>query len=98
MKAAFDKSFLVLLKAIHKYLMEVNFMPRRKIAPPEEGHVVMEFKSGNTTLRICDDYCRDKTPEQVDAILDRIAKNAYRHLYAQEMQKRAKERTETKAQ
>ena len=35
--------------------------------------VVHEEKIGNTTIRIHDDYCRDKTPEQVQAILDRIA-------------------------
>lgn len=64
-------------------------MPRRKIEPPQHGHVVKEFKIGNTVCRICDDYCRDKTKEEVDAILERIADIAYKHLYAQEMQKRA---------
>lgn len=39
----------------------------------DEGHVVEEFYIGNTHIRICDDYCRDKTPEEVEAILKRIA-------------------------
>ena len=64
-------------------------MPRRKIEPPQPGHVVMEFKIGNTVCQICDDYCRDRTKEEVDAILERIADRAYKRLYAQEMQKRA---------
>ena len=64
-------------------------MSGRKIEPPKPGHVVMEFKAGNTTCQICDDYCRDKTGEEVDAILERIADRAYKRLYAQEMQKRS---------
>lgn len=42
----------------------------------DEGHVVEEFKIGNTRIKICDDYCRDKTPEDVEAILKRIAQIA----------------------
>lgn len=42
----------------------------------EQGHVVREMKIGNTHIRICDDYCRDKTKEDVDEILRRIARNA----------------------
>lgn len=42
----------------------------------ERGHVVEEFMIGNTRVRICDDYCRDKTKEEVDEILRRIARNA----------------------
>lgn len=42
----------------------------------KEGHVVEEFMIGNTKVKICDDYCREKTPEEVDAILKRIAKRA----------------------
>ena len=40
------------------------------------GNVVRDFYIGNTHVRICDDYCRDKTKEEVQAILDRIARNA----------------------
>lgn len=38
-----------------------------------EGHVVKDFYIGNTHIQICDDYCRDKTKEEVDEILARIA-------------------------
>lgn len=38
-----------------------------------EGKVVKVIKSGETTFVYHDDYCRDKTPEEVKAILNRIA-------------------------
>ena len=47
---------------------------------PELGHVVEEFYIGRTKVRNCDDYCRDKTPEEVEKILARItqlAQDAY---------------------
>ena len=40
------------------------------------GHCVREMKVGNTRIKICDDCCRDKTPDEVRAILERIARNA----------------------
>lgn len=40
---------------------------------------VEEFKIGNTNVKIADDYCRDKTPEDVNAILKRIGVNALPH-------------------
>lgn len=43
----------------------------------EVGHVVEEKKIGNTRILICDDYCRDKTPEEIEQALDRIALVAY---------------------
>ena len=52
------------------------------INPPVEGRVVSEFFLGATRVKICDDYCRDKTPEDVQAILQRIAENAYRAFQA----------------
>lgn len=41
------------------------------------GNVVKDFYVGNTHIRICDDYCRDKTPEQVKQILANIARISY---------------------
>ena len=52
----------------------------------ELGHVVEDFYIGNTHVRICDDACRDKTPEEVQAILDRIGHNAARAIIAAKMQ------------
>ena len=46
--------------------------------PPEIGNVVKEFYIGKTKVKICDDYCRDKTPEDVEKILNRIAERALR--------------------
>ena len=49
-----------------------------------EGHVVKDFKLGETRIKICDDYCRDKTPEAVQAVLDRIALKTQSQLLMQE--------------
>ena len=36
-------------------------------------NVAKEFVIGNTRIKICDDYCKNKSPEEVDAILRGIA-------------------------
>lgn len=43
------------------------------ICPPEEGHVVKDYMIGSVHIKICDDYCRNKTPEEIQAILDRCS-------------------------
>lgn len=53
--------------------MSKKFVP----GPMPKGHVVEEYKFGNTRCRICDDYCCNKTPEDVKKILDRIEEIAY---------------------
>lgn len=40
------------------------------------GNVVATAVYGNTVVRICDDYCRDRAPEDVRDILGRIARRA----------------------
>lgn len=40
------------------------------------GNVVKEFTIGKTRVKICDDYCKEKTKAEIDEILKRIAKNA----------------------
>lgn len=50
----------------------------------KENNVVQEYKSGNTRIMICDDYCRNTTPAEVDAILTRIARRAQAQLSAQQ--------------
>jgi hemerythrin len=37
------------------------------------------FEIGNTKVIIRDDYCREKTAEEIDAVLRRIADMAQRH-------------------
>lgn len=37
------------------------------------GRIVKVIKSGEATLIFHDDYCRDKTPEEIQETLDRIA-------------------------
>lgn len=39
----------------------------------EAGNIVKELSIGKTKIKIADDYCR-KTPEEVEAILRRIAR------------------------
>ena len=39
-------------------------------------HIVKEFNIGNIKVKIADNYCRDKTKEEVDEILKRIAQIA----------------------
>lgn len=44
---------------------------RNQVIP--SGNVVAEYMSGNTTVRICDDYCRNRTSDEVEAILKGLA-------------------------
>ncbi|MCI8865607.1 MAG: hypothetical protein HFG60_10050 [Lachnospiraceae bacterium] len=52
-----------------------------------EGKIVKVVKSGAVTMYFHDDYCRDKTPEEVQAILDRIAAIAFPALKAAYLKK-----------
>ena len=54
------------------------------VSNADEGNVVKAFNIGNTRIKICDDYCYDKTPEAVQAILDRIAYRAQNQLAMQQ--------------
>ena len=49
----------------------------------DEGNVVKEYLFGNTKVKICDDYCRDRSDADVEAILARIACRAQEQLTAQ---------------
>ena len=42
----------------------------------KDWNVVEEYKVGNTTVKICDNCCRDKTPEDIDKIIKNIARIA----------------------
>lgn len=48
----------------------------RKNVLEEEPHIVEDFMIGNTRIRIADNCCRDKTPEDVQRILRKIARDA----------------------
>ena len=50
-----------------------------------EGNVVKDFQIGNTRIKICDDYCRDTSPEEVQAILNRIGNRVQEQLAMQTM-------------
>lgn len=40
-----------------------------------KNHIVSEFKIGETTIKICDDYCKNKSKSDVENILKRISEN-----------------------
>ncbi|MBA4698518.1 MAG: hypothetical protein H2212_03710 [Ruminococcus sp.] len=50
------------------------------VAGAKTGNIVREFTIGNTRIKMCDDYCRDKTREDVELILQRIARTAIEQL------------------
>ena len=49
--------------------------------------VVLEQQIGNVTVRIHDDYCKDKTPDDVRKILRRIADYVQAEVVAAELKK-----------
>lgn len=48
----------------------------------QQPHIVMDFVVSGTRIKIADDYCRDKTSEDVAQILRKIARTAQAHLTA----------------
>ena len=52
----------------------------------ENSNIVQEFKLGNASIKFADNYCRDKTQEDIDAILERIAKIALKHYRAADIE------------
>lgn len=49
-----------------------------------EANIAKDFKIGNTRIKIATDFCKDKTPEDVQKILDRIARAVMPSLIAAE--------------
>ena len=45
--------------------------------------IVKDYKIGNTSVKISDDYCSSKSDEDVERILHHIAVSAYRHFNAE---------------
>ena len=56
--------------------------------PPGPKHVAKDFHIGNTHVIIATDHCEDKTPEDVERILARIAANVMPELVAAERKRR----------
>ena len=48
----------------------------------QSPNIVRDFTIGNTRIKIADDYCRDKTQEDVKQILRKIARTAQEHIRA----------------
>ncbi len=59
------------------------------VGDKDEGHVVKDFMLGDTRIKICDDYCWDKTPEDIQSALDRIAGKTYPVLLMQDYSKQS---------
>ncbi len=59
----------------------------------QSPNIVRDFTVGNTRIKIADDCCRDKTPEDVQKILKEIAQMAQAAItaaaFAEEEQKQA---------
>jgi len=66
---------------------KLNAAQKRRQEIEAKGEIVKDFMVGNTRIKINDAYCRDKTPEEVDAILRDISIKAERALVAQELAK-----------
>ncbi|MBO5159595.1 MAG: hypothetical protein J6B94_08405 [Lachnospiraceae bacterium] len=53
--------------------------------------IAAEYKIGQTSVVIHDDYCKDQTQEEVETILNNISRIASRHLreemYRKELEK-----------
>lgn len=45
-----------------------------------DGNIVKTLQSGETTIHLCDDFCRDKTKEDAKKILKSIADQNLRYL------------------
>lgn len=58
------------------------------------GNIAKDFKIGNTRVRISTDFCEAKTPEEVQKILERIAKTAKQHFVAAKTVEKNAESTE----
>lgn len=69
-------------------------MPRRKPGPIPEGHVVKEFMIGNTRVKICDDYCRNQTREEAEAIMANFCRVCLPYLQKAELERMQKEAAE----
>jgi hypothetical protein len=54
-----------------------------EVMEEREGQVVKEYKVGNTHVKVLDDFYYTKTPEDVEAILVRIANKVQVLLSAQ---------------
>lgn len=44
----------------------------RKVGIIEKPHIVEDFVIGNTRIQIADNFCKNKTKEEIDAILRNI--------------------------
>ena len=48
-----------------------------------QPNIVLDYKIGNTRIKIADNYCANKTAEDVKRILRDVAKKAQRSLSAE---------------
>lgn len=55
------------------------------------GNIVETYKIGNTTIKICDDTCKNKTPEDIQAILKRITHIRLQSIYKKDNYQDCKE-------
>lgn len=51
-------------------------------ATKAEPMIAKDFKIGNTRIKIATDYCQDRSKEEIDRILERIAEKAQQAISA----------------
>lgn len=49
-------------------------------AETDKPNIVKDFSIGNTRIKIADNYCSSRTPDEIRAILRRITRNAQEHI------------------
>jgi hypothetical protein len=52
----------------------------RQMVAPEQTVAAVEYYDGQTYIRIFDSFCKEKTPQNVEEILRRIADRAIKRL------------------
>lgn len=68
-----SQSFFIHIFVIGHALPFIGFIGVRLMNRATDDKYSDGFRIGNTSIKIKDDYCREKTKEDVDAILRRIS-------------------------
>ena len=60
--------------------MRIHIYRGVNVKDAKTGNIVKSFHISNTTIKIADDYYRDKEAPEINAILTRVAARAQEHL------------------
>lgn len=62
--------------------VNMNKNIKKKVKTYVSGNIVDEYKIGNTTIKICDAAYKDKTPEDMQKILERVTQVGWKCVMA----------------